>query len=218
MKQREFVVVVLRLFAIWLGVQSLINFVQEVSTPSIRDQPIMTLVLIAFALLMTLGISLLLWIKSEPLMRRAYAGSETWETEPIEYEDEAVDGPILEGSEFVETPAVGQFASASTEQFEYVEHVSSFSQGITVRDIFLVFMIALGVWLLVTTIPVFVLFLIKYLQLSSEMKGDSASRILVQQLVYYGLQIAIGAVLLRPRKIVDRLWKEGGVEVETVSN
>lgn len=207
MKQREFVVVVLRLFAVWFGLQAIINFIDSVSSPSIRQQPVMTLVFIAFALILVLGISMLVWIKSETLMERAYAGSEGWSTEPAVFEpiDMKQEMPVdaLSHEELGD-----QTSTLQAEQYNY-EPVANFATGITARDIFMTFLIGLGIWLLVSSLPGLLTFIVKYLQLPSEALGDPANtKILTLQLVYYATQVIIGIALLKPSWIVDRLWSE----------
>jgi len=206
MKQREFVVVVLRLFAIWYALYAIVHLIESLASPSIRNEPPIVLAIYAFAAIVVFVFAALIWTRSEGLMRRIYADADRWETEPIVYEDAPTltEDPLVESQDpafVIETEPIDNDAV-----FE-LEPASSFYEGITSRDIFLTFLMALGIWTLVQAIPGAVAYLVNLFQIS-DIADPQTSHILIQRGFYYAVQIVLGILLTRPGKIVSFIEKK----------
>jgi hypothetical protein len=218
MKQRDFVVVVFRVLAVWIAVQALLTLlmvIRQGSTMSFFAQyGLMAVVVIVLTCAIPFFLVYFIWRRSPWLMRKIYADYDLW--------DEYVESPVLDQAtdtlsvvveESVVTDATidqVNLATVASElhaaPVEFDESYSAFDSRITAQDIFRVFLMGLGVWLIVETIPTAIGFVYAAIGM---MGAHLTPPDWVRALTLLS-ELGLGWLLINPARIVGWISKIGG--------
>jgi hypothetical protein len=217
MKQRAFVVVVIRLFAVWYFFHAIVLVVELLGSPSYREYPVSSVVINVVAILVVLAFTGLVWVKSERIMKMIYLDSVDWALapEPV-YTDDLVEAtPMIVSDDLSQDVVAGPVQVE--EYFAEEDAPSAFDTTITKRDMMIVALVVFGLWILLTTIPAVIIFVVDLVNRGSKPGGYETATI-VKSVVYYGVQIAFGFLLLRPVRLVDKLlemnFRRAGADTE----
>jgi hypothetical protein len=196
MTKRQFVVLVFRLFALYLLSNAIQNVAFVLKMVTALNEGISGILFALFSLFVVLFIISLIWRKSEWLMEKIFAVPALSDT--------MIEVKVVEEEQNV--PTVGSIGSETFEVQDYYETPISF-EGVQI----LAFSI-LGLWLVVTELPSFMATLDLRIQVSS-FAGNYWT------LITHFIPIVFGLWLfLRPWQFQQWIWKFWPKETESAEN